>query len=71
LEYQSPGLLQCKLECEVLREAVRIARDGFVEVSRADAIEAGKVGIEQHAFAAQKEDTLLDHLGGNELAHGI
>ena len=49
---------------EVVGKAVRISGDRLVQIERRDAVEPGKVGIEQDARTAGDEDTSLDLIGG-------
>jgi hypothetical protein len=57
-------LLDGELEHEIRREAVAVAADLLIETLRADPVELGELGIEQHSLAAQDEDGACDLLDG-------
>ena len=50
------GFHFCELEQKIRREFLPIAADGLIQYFRRDAVESGKIGIEDHAFAADGVD---------------
>jgi len=57
---QIGGFRAGELQQEIRRKLVTVAADGLVENAGLDAIELGQIGIEDHAFAADRMDDVLD-----------
>jgi hypothetical protein len=73
LRPQSLCLLGVQLEHEIGRKTLGVAANLLVEALGGDPIEGSKLGIEQHAMAAQDEDSAGDVLGrdqGFNTCHG-
>jgi type II secretory pathway pseudopilin PulG len=56
----------CQLKQEVLGEAREVAADLLVQAPRRDAIQLGKIGVQEHLLAANQHDPARDALGWHE-----
>ena len=57
-----------QLEAEIFGKFSGIALGGLIEAERRHAVEAGEVGVENHAVTADRKDAGRDGVGG--LGHG-
>jgi hypothetical protein len=66
LEHQSPGILKGQHEGKVIREAVKVANDGLVEIPCANPIELCQVGIKHHPASTHDMDLSMNLFRGEE-----
>jgi hypothetical protein len=67
LEYQNLRFPVAQLEHEIGRKTPFIAFDGFVEIAGGNAVKSCQIGIQQHLFASDQVNHLLDALNRKNL----